>query len=89
MLYGNILHELLQEAMKANVWDDASLERFMMAILPRHYETMVEIELNLNQVHEHLRSKFPIMQGWAALFLGENPKVCSSHLSKSAHADNA
>jgi DNA replication ATP-dependent helicase Dna2 len=69
MLYGNVLHELLQEAMKANAWDDESLEKFMTAVLPRHYETIVEVELNLNQVHEHLRSKFQIMQGWAAEFL--------------------
>jgi DNA replication ATP-dependent helicase Dna2 len=89
MLYGNILHELLQEAMKANMWDDASLEKFMAAILPRHYETMVEIELNLNQVCEHLKSKFPIMQGWAALFLGEKANVCPMPSNKLLPTDFA
>jgi DNA replication ATP-dependent helicase Dna2 len=73
MMYGHILHELFQEAMKANQWDNASLKQLMDAILPRHYETMVEIGLNLNQVHEHLKSKFQEMQSWAELFVRASP----------------
>ena len=73
MMYGHILHELFQEAMKANQWDDKALEKYMEVILPRHYETMVEIGLNLNQVHEHLRSKFPEMRSWAELFVRSSP----------------
>jgi DNA replication ATP-dependent helicase Dna2 len=69
MMYGHILHELFQEAMKANAWDDGSFEKYMTSILPRHYETMVEIGLNLNQVREHLRSKVPEMRGWAETFV--------------------
>jgi DNA replication ATP-dependent helicase Dna2 len=74
MMYGHILHELFQEAMKANEWDDTAFEKYMTAILPRHYETIVEIGLNLNQVHEHLRSKFPDMRDWAELFVRPSPR---------------
>ncbi|KIW06674.1 hypothetical protein, variant [Verruconis gallopava] len=74
MMYGHILHELFQEAMKANEWTDDSFEKYMRVILPRHYDTMVEIGLNLNQVHEYLRSKFPEMRAWAELFVCSSPR---------------
>jgi DNA replication ATP-dependent helicase Dna2 len=74
MMYGHILHELFQDAMKANDWEDSAFEKYMALILPRHYETMVEIGLNLNQVHEHLRSKFPEMRAWAELFVRTSPR---------------
>lgn len=74
MMYGHILHELFQEAMKANEWDDTTLEKYVNLILPRHYETMVEIGLNLNQALEHLRSKFPEMRAWADLFVRASPR---------------
>jgi DNA replication ATP-dependent helicase Dna2 len=74
MMYGHILHELFQEAMKANEWDNGAFEKYMAAILPQHYETMTEIGLNLNQVHEHLRSKFPEMRAWAELFVTQTPR---------------
>lgn len=74
MMYGHILHELFQEAMKANEWTNVAFEGFMVEILPRHYETMVEIGLNLNQVHEHLRSKFAEMRAWAELFVRSSPR---------------
>src|ERR1700761_38697 len=45
MMYGHILHELFQEALKANEWDDLAFDKLITAILPRHYETMVEIGL--------------------------------------------
>jgi DNA replication ATP-dependent helicase Dna2 len=79
MMYGTILHELFQEALKANSWDDASFSKIIAAILPRHYETVVEIGLNLNQVQEHLKSKFPEIRGWAEVFMSESPKVSRYH----------
>ena len=71
-LYGKLLHELFQEAMKANAWSDSAFERYMDAILPRHYATMVEVGLNLNQVREHLKSKLPEIQGWAETYVRES-----------------
>ncbi|QDS74450.1 hypothetical protein FKW77_006417 [Venturia effusa] len=74
MMYGHMLHELFQEALKANTWDNASLIKIMEAMLPRHYETMVEIGLSVNQVQEHIRSKFSEIRGWAEVFISEIPK---------------
>src|ERR1700761_3235164 len=54
MLYGNLLHELFQEAMARNTWDMDTLQKLLINILPRHLETLAEIGLNINQVKEYL-----------------------------------
>ncbi|TID21573.1 hypothetical protein E6O75_ATG04968 [Venturia nashicola] len=74
MMYGHMLHELFQEALKANTWDNPSLIKIMEDMLPRHYETMVEIGLSLNQVQEHIKSKFSEIRGWAEVFISSIPK---------------
>jgi DNA replication ATP-dependent helicase Dna2 len=75
MMYGHMLHELFQEALKANTWDNASLVKILEDMVPRHYETMVEIGLSLNQVQEHIKSKFSEIRGWAEVFISSSPKV--------------
>ena len=75
LFYGSVLHELFQEALKANKWDIHFLQQAINDILPRHYETMVAIGLDLNQVQEYLMSKMPEMQGWASVFIQAKPRV--------------
>jgi DNA replication ATP-dependent helicase Dna2 len=75
MMYGHMLHELFQEALKANTWDNASLVKILEDMLPRYYETMVETGLGLNQVQEHIKSKFSEIRGWAEVFISKQPKV--------------
>jgi len=69
MFYGNLLHELFQEAMKKNTWDFEELESIMMGILPRHYDAIVELGLNLNQVREYVAPRLLEMGGWAQKFV--------------------
>jgi DNA replication ATP-dependent helicase Dna2 len=75
MMYGHVLHELFQEALKANTWDNVSLIKILEDMLPRHYETMVEIGLSVNQVQEHIKGKFAEIRGWAEVFISSSPKV--------------
>lgn len=74
-LYGHMLHKLFQEAMKANAWTHADLDKIVRRILPQYYETMAEIGLNENQVLEHVRSKYKDMKIWAAMFVRSSPAV--------------
>jgi len=74
-LYGTILHQLFQEAMMANQWDFEFLRNTIERLLPRHFETLVDIGLNLNQAREHLFSKLPQMQSWAEIFVRAEPRV--------------
>jgi DNA replication ATP-dependent helicase Dna2 len=75
MLYGTLLHELFQEAMKANRWDDKFLMETIDMLLPGKFETILEINATCEQVKEHLRSKLPELQSWAEIFVRANPRV--------------
>jgi len=75
MLYGTILHEIFQEALKANRWDTAWLLECISKILPRQFEAILEIGESLQSVTDHLRSKLPELQSWAEVFVRAQPRV--------------
>lgn len=75
MLYGTLLHELFQEAMKANQWDTAFLLETIERLLPSHLDTILEINSTCEAVEEHLRSKLPELQAWAKTFVRAEPQA--------------
>jgi DNA replication ATP-dependent helicase Dna2 len=75
MLYGNLLHEHFQEAMKINRWDMPTLRRIHDEALPRHFETLVDVGLDVNQVNEYITPKLIEMGAWASKFVRSAPTV--------------
>ena len=61
--------------MMANQWDFEFLRNTIERLLPCHFETLVDIGLNLNQAREHLFSKLPEIQAWAEIFVRAEPRV--------------
>ena len=75
MLYGTLLHELFQEAMKTNQWNPQFLSETIDRLLPSKFETILEINSSCQQVKEHLSSKLPELQAWAEVFVRAEPRV--------------
>ncbi|KAJ4987931.1 DNA replication ATP-dependent helicase/nuclease dna2 [Stagonosporopsis vannaccii] len=73
MLYGTLLHELFQEALKANQWDTGFLLSTIEKLLPSKFETILEINSTCNEVMEHMTSKLPELQAWAKIFIRARP----------------
>ena len=74
MLYGTLLHELFQEAIKVNRWDTSFLLETIDRLLPAKFETILEIESTCEEVKAHLSSKMPELQSWAETFIRATPK---------------
>ncbi|EKG19182.1 DNA replication factor Dna2 [Macrophomina phaseolina MS6] len=72
-MVGTILHELFQEALKANCWDHEWLVDLIQRIIPRKFETILEIGLTFEHVVDRLVSKIPQIQGWARIFVKARP----------------
>lgn len=75
MLYGTLLHELFQEAMKANKWDTTFLLQTIEKLLPSHLEAILEINSTCEDVKEHMSSKLPELQAWAKIFVCAEPQA--------------
>ena len=69
MLYGTVLHEIFQEAMKASRWDGDWLEELIDTLLARHIEELYQNNLNTDAARAHLRTKIPELQAWAEVFV--------------------
>lgn len=74
-VYGHILHEIFQEALKANQWGDDFLWRLIEGTVGKFIESIYEINLTVSQAIGHLRSKMPELQSWARVFVREQPGV--------------
>ena len=74
-VYGHILHEVFQESMKANRWDADWFAALIARICGRYLESLHEIRVEMTQAVEHLMSRVPELQSWAALFLSKEPMV--------------
>lgn len=74
-VYGHILHDIFQEAMKANTWDLASLNGSIDRLLPKYVESLYDINVGMDEATEHLKSKMPALKAWAEAFLLVSPSV--------------
>ncbi|KAL8830469.1 MAG: hypothetical protein Q9170_005722 [Blastenia crenularia] len=74
-IYGHILHEIFQEAMKANRWDDNWLLKTIETIASRYLEPFFEINLDPLKAVEQLKGKTAALQAWAEVFVSAKPKT--------------
>lgn len=74
-VYGSILHEVFQEAMKANLWDTESMTLIIETIATRYLESLFELNIALARAVDHLKSKAVNLQAWADVFVNVKPKV--------------
>ncbi|KAJ8105467.1 hypothetical protein OPT61_g10159 [Boeremia exigua] len=75
MLYGTLLHELFQEALRVNQWHTDFLLSTIDTLLPSKFETILEINSTCDEVKEHMISKLPELQAWAEIFVRARPCV--------------
>ncbi|KAL8929886.1 MAG: hypothetical protein Q9208_001030 [Pyrenodesmia sp. 3 TL-2023] len=73
-IYGHILHEIFQEAMKANRWDDEWLRNTIETIASRYLESFFEINLDPIRAVEQLVEKTIPLQIWAKTFVSARMK---------------
>ena len=74
-VYGHILHEIFQEALKANRWDDEWLHKRIETIASRYLESFFEINLDPILAVDQLKSKSIALQSWAEVFVSAKPRA--------------
>ncbi|KAL8724048.1 MAG: hypothetical protein Q9181_007011 [Wetmoreana brouardii] len=74
-VYGHILHEIFQEAMKANRWDDEWLHTTIERVTSRYLESFFEINIDPIRAIDQLKSKAIPLQAWADTFVSARPKA--------------
>jgi DNA replication ATP-dependent helicase Dna2 len=75
-VYGSILHEVFQEAMKENRWDIEWLDELVQRTVVKFVEGLFEAgAVDTVEALEFLRSKLPELQSWAGTFVAAEPGV--------------
>lgn len=86
-VYGSILHEVFQDALKANTWDAESMNIIVEKTVVKFLESLFEIgHEDINKAMEHLKSKLPELQSWATTYVKVRPGVSEpfSHLKQAS-----
>lgn len=74
-LYGHLLHEIFQEALKANKWDDVFMTSLIETVTTRSLESLFELRIELPIAIEQLRARAVDLQAWAEIYVASKPKV--------------
>jgi DNA replication ATP-dependent helicase/nuclease Dna2 len=79
-VFGHILHEVFQEAMKRNRWNLSWLRTTVETIVTRFVESLYAIHMSISEAVEYVMSKIPELRVWANIFLRAKPNVGESTL---------
>ncbi|KAL1964671.1 hypothetical protein VTN77DRAFT_6697 [Rasamsonia byssochlamydoides] len=74
-VFGHILHEVFQEAMKANRWELDWLRTMVEEVLVRYVESLYAIHISMIDAVEYVMSKIPELKAWADMFLRAKPSA--------------
>lgn len=74
LVYGTLLHEIFQEALLANNWNQAFLNDVIDRTMKKHIEDLYTIKVSFTDAREHLASKMPEVRGWAERFVSSLPR---------------
>lgn len=75
MIYGHMLHEIFQEALRANRWDETFMTSIIDSTATRYLETLFEINIELDLAIDQLKARAVDLQAWAEIFVAAKPKV--------------
>ncbi|KAK3720452.1 DNA replication endonuclease-helicase Dna2 [Vermiconidia calcicola] len=74
LVYGKILHEIFQQALLANRWDEAFLAELVERTVQSHVEGLWELGMSdTNLAVEEVRAKMAELASWARIFVAKNP----------------
>lgn len=77
-VFGNIFHEIFQEALKLNQWDMTTLRTMTESVAVKHIEEIYLIHMSIPEAVDYVMSKIPALKSWAELFLRSKPSVSQS-----------
>ena len=86
-LYGHMLHEIFQEALRANRWDDEWMASVIERIATRNLEGLFELNIEHSIALDQLKARVVDLQAWAETFIAAEPKVSVFCLSSCYDAD--
>jgi DNA replication ATP-dependent helicase Dna2 len=75
LVYGNMIHELMQSAMIEQKWDDEWRRKKIQDIVAEQVGQLWTMDLSVDRAVETMMDKSKELEAFSALFVGENPKV--------------
>ena len=78
IVYGHILHEIFQEALRVNRWDDDYMHSLINNRATKHLEALFEINIEHSTAVDQLKARAVDLQAWAEIFVAAKPKVLFS-----------
>ena len=74
-VYGSMLHEIFQDAIRSNRWDTEWLSATVENVATRYMESLFELDVTFARAVDHLLGKAMELQAWAQVFVAARPKV--------------
>lgn len=76
LVYGNMIHELMQAAMTEDKWDDDWRREKIVDIVAEQIGQLWTMDLSVDRAVENMMDKTKELEAFSATFVGREPKVC-------------
>ena len=75
MVWGNILHDVMQKCLAARRWDDAYLEDLIDKGLRANLNELVKINVGIDEAKVEVKKRAQGLKSFGRRFIADEPKV--------------
>lgn len=86
LIYGNMLHELMQASMVEGRWDDEWRKERIQEVVHDQVAQLWTCDLSVDKAVEDMLDKSKELEGFSATFIGAKPQVSSRPLADARRA---
>ena len=77
LVWGNILHEVMQSCLRDNDWDERSMQSKIDKAITRSLDDLLRINVDVDQAKREIWSRAGGLKTFAARYISDMPKACS------------
>lgn len=81
LVWGNMLHEVMQRCLSAEHWEESFVDERIDEVVGKGLAELVKIGVNVGDAKREVKARAKGLQGFSKRFIGEVPKVWNSRYS--------
>jgi DNA replication ATP-dependent helicase Dna2 len=78
MVWGNMLHEVMQRCLKENRWDETWLDGLVSEVVSKGLSELVKISIGVEEATREVKSRSKGLKVFAERYMSQMPKVSTN-----------
>lgn len=75
LVWGNILHEVMQSCLQSNEWDEHWMQTKIDAVIRRNLDDLLRLDVDVDQAKREVWMRASGLKTFASRYMSQTPKV--------------